>query len=342
MIMRNVNPKSIKDDNPIYKRLNLGAIDLKKDELYYRSKNDSSIGFYTGAFDKTREFFRNKFDLEPDRFKEKFLEAISGDGSEFIKIDTLHSSSLCALLCFYNVNKNNPLFFENVKYTDVFFEVKNKAPKTPSNMDVVLTDINENSENSILFVECKFSEYLESSNTTLGKEYNKDPYKRIFDAFNYDEKKGYKYGLKQIVTHYIGICNFAAKNCESYNTPCFEGDRRPDIYNKTFKNISFVEVIFEPEKDNKKDNKKYKDKYEVYINNAKEVIEKLNNKDIVKNLQNEIIEESRKSNSKNVIKSININLYDPKTYQELFSGENSNVLNDTVAKFYQLGKYLPK
>ena len=45
-------------------------------------------------------------------FKQKFSQSISGSGQELKRIATVHSSSLCALLFFYNVSEVNPYIME--------------------------------------------------------------------------------------------------------------------------------------------------------------------------------------------------------------------------------------
>ena len=45
-----------------------------------------------------------------DTFAKKFQMACSGTGDELKKITTLHSSSLCALLFFFNVDNKNLLY----------------------------------------------------------------------------------------------------------------------------------------------------------------------------------------------------------------------------------------
>ena len=45
-------------------------------------------------------------------FKEKFSQSCGGDGQEWKRIATLHSSALCALLFFYHVSEENPYMME--------------------------------------------------------------------------------------------------------------------------------------------------------------------------------------------------------------------------------------
>ena len=280
--------------------LNLDALDLDESELCFKDSKFKSVGFNTGAKETVANFLCHKFELSnKELFLEKFNESVSGDGQEFTKISTLHSSSLCALLCFYNVNKNHPLEYEGITYDDVHFEFKNKVISKPSNMDVVLTGKDKKGRSAILFVECKFSEFIGAGKYKLGEAYTKEPYKHIFDNFEYDKQKVFQYGLKQLVAHYIGIRNFV--NNEYY----LESSPRLELYRK-FDIVSFVEVVFRHDNDD----------YRVYVSESKEVFKAL---------------EKEKEKDK-----LNINLLGTVTYQDLFSGKNSSVIDKKVKAFYKL------
>ena len=94
--------------------------------------------------------------------------AVGGSGNEGDKITTLHSSSLCALLHFYNVERH-PLTLEfktknnkkvEIKRRVIFnksvFEFKSPVIGNPSNMDVVLIGKDENTgKNIVFFLESK-------------------------------------------------------------------------------------------------------------------------------------------------------------------------------------------
>ena len=180
------------------------------------------------------ESLANNFGIEKEKdvFIKKFEMSCSGTGGELKKITTLHSSSLCALLFFFNVD-NMPLKMrglENCEFTQSFFEFKNKVIRYPSNIDVVLLGKNKiTNKKVILFLESKFSEYITGINKKdtkykIGKAYFKEGCfsKPIYDELNsrgslhYNEKDGsftaskpkYIEGLKQIVSHYYGIRNF--------------------------------------------------------------------------------------------------------------------------------------
>jgi hypothetical protein len=180
------------------------------------------------------ESLSNNFGIEKEKylFIEKFGMSCSGTGGELKKITTLHSSSLCALLFFFNVD-TMPLKIrglESCEFTQSFFEFKNKVIRYPSNIDVVLLGKNKKTNKKvILFLESKFSEYITGINKKdteykIGKAYLKEGCfsKPIYDELNsrgclqYNEKNGsftaskpkYIEGLKQIVSHYYGIRNF--------------------------------------------------------------------------------------------------------------------------------------
>ncbi|WP_294520330.1 hypothetical protein [uncultured Anaerovibrio sp.] len=186
----------------------------------------------------------NQFQIgDENQFLKKYKMAIAGDGQEESRITTLHSSSLCALLHFYNVTEDNPLTMaingREIKFTDSIFEFKSPVidPRYPSNMDVVLIGKNEKSyENVVLFLESKFAEYYLSAGTTcrgisknyLDNEYTQALYKNNIDALELkieDSKKDpakfdlvtkdpnepfYIAGIKQMISHYCGIRNLLA------------------------------------------------------------------------------------------------------------------------------------
>ena len=157
----------------IYSALNYEGFynkELVRNVYCYRYKKDSDNSL---MFSKTKEV--NKPDLSTKEekknllidifkisnskeFKEKYDMAISGDGNEYRRITTLTSSTLCALLFFYNI-KNKNININGITYDDVLFEVKNKVfdSNNPSNMDIVLLS---STSKTILFLESKFSEYL--------------------------------------------------------------------------------------------------------------------------------------------------------------------------------------
>lgn len=215
------------------------------------SKQSRSSFCFSGRMDKDGGLLINIFGItEKELFKKQFAMAVSGSGQEIQKISTLHSSSLCALLHFYNVTEKNPLVLElvlsdlktdnkkrTVKFTKSLFEYKSPVINTnhPSNMDVVLIgkDI-ETDEEIVLFLESKFAEYYTSASTKykgisqkyLDNKYGADLYNdnvliRLGLKRNNNDTKNFELvsmsepfyigGIKQMISHYIGIRNVLNK-----------------------------------------------------------------------------------------------------------------------------------
>lgn len=228
--------------------ININNLQNKKKRIYEHLWKDNTLGIdvkLTGKSDhsyemvmpvtivdivgnKIAENFKLDYDLT---FKKKFEMACSGSGDEIKKITTLHSSSLCAFLFFYNTD-NKYLEMEipeigKIIFYKSFFEFKNKVIKSPSNVDVVLLgEAKDTNKKYILFLESKFSEYITGINNEnvkyeIGKTYFDNEYsKPIYDNCSkfdlnktednhlFCSEKCYIEGLKQIISHYVGIRNF--------------------------------------------------------------------------------------------------------------------------------------
>ena len=210
------------EDNEFVKDINA------ENTIYHSVKSEKSLRFVEkGKIDTLKRIFG----IEGDTFDEKFNEACSGDGKEESRIMTMHSSSLCALLFFYNVSKKNPIKLNldgnDYVFTDVYFEVQSTviSGRRPSNMDVVLVN---KEENVVLFLESKFSEYYSdvSKSLTIAKTYQDNEIGELFytgnalenlnikieepkdDEFKIvSDKKCYLGGIKQMISHFIGACN---------------------------------------------------------------------------------------------------------------------------------------
>lgn len=265
--------------------INLNELEGNKKDIYnylWANKNFDFGIVLTGKNSKSYEFefagkdlmsyigesLANNFGIKKEKelFKEKFKMACSGTGDEIKKITTLHSSSLCALLFFFNVTESHHIEIpglDNYIFTDSYFEFKNKVIGFPSNVDIVLLGRNEETkENVILFLESKFSEYIirvtkANKGYEVGKSYfDKDCFsKPIYDAlikadfFELEEgpkfylkAKSEKYieGIKQIVSHYYGIRNFINDDFYEKDNPC-----REKIENHSAKEILLGEVLFD-------------------------------------------------------------------------------------------------
>lgn len=172
------------------------------------------------------------FHIKEKVFDEKFQEACSGSGQEERRIATLHSSSLCALLFFYNVTKEHPLKIEiagigAVDFFDVIFEYQNSVIEdaNPSNIDVTLLG-KCGDKQVVLFLESKFSEYitgvqkrLNVNGAYLKEEISKPLYENwLWDraddlngkefSVSIQDSPTYLGGLKQMISHYVGVRKF--------------------------------------------------------------------------------------------------------------------------------------
>lgn len=222
-------------DFPVEKTKHMGSVSNNSYTFSGTSLTDENI-----CRNRLAELFGIK---NHELFKKKFSQSISGDGQEMKNIARLHSSSLCALLFFYNVSEENPYILEinGTKYifTHSCFEYKNTVIQghEPSNIDVVLIGKESYSDTpTVLFLESKFSEYYESpakksnniSSAYLENNYGKALYAKTsldkmgFYIKEYDGHKNfslcseeicYLEGIKQMISHYIGIRNL----CDSPN-----------------------------------------------------------------------------------------------------------------------------
>ena len=204
----------------------------------YQKESDNSYSF-GGELNK-EQIIANAFGIKNIKlFAKKYKMATEGSGEEKRKISTLHSSSLCALLHFYNVTEDNPLILELVtdkqpkrviEFNESFFEYKSPVINNPSNMDVVLLG-KDNGQDVVLLLESKFSEYFlgassvlhDVSNQYLDKHYasaplytdevlkkmglRKKPDGEGYFKLESFEGQFYIGGIKQMISHYTGVMN---------------------------------------------------------------------------------------------------------------------------------------
>lgn len=239
-----------------------------------------------------------------DTFAKKFQMACSGTGDELRKITTLHSSSLCALLFFFNVDNKKLVIpsLSEYEFTESYFEFKNKVIGYPSNIDVVLLGKNINTgKNVIFFLESKFSEYITGTKKMkVGKSYFKSDccsapiYESIEkdESFDFNKKDGfynskkYNEGIKQMISHYYGIRNFMEK-------PADNEDVYKNIKEYGAEEIILGEILFDNfAKDNKLE-EKLKDYKKAYSKLAK-IINEEYKKDETKpeNIEFKVLEKS--------------------------------------------------
>ena len=224
---------------------------------------------------KELETLSKIFDLTiTPEMRELFKSATGGDGDERSKIVTLHSSSLLAFLCFYDVS-NHPIIIDEIdktEYNEVMFEVMNDVINAslgkPSNIDVLLMGENRK---KLLFIESKFTEYLSGGKVFLSSDRYKEfydllldkldlPFKASFDKVNHKPDKSHsepfvteeyclkskngertsKYlgGIKQAFSHLLGIAtgpaNQQASGNEAYKMSLLENAEE----------IKFASIVF--------------------------------------------------------------------------------------------------
>lgn len=193
---------------------------------------------------------------DKELFKEKFHQSCGGSGNEITRISTLHSSALCALLFFYNITEEHSLKLTLNGRDCVFihsrFEFKNPVIKNPSNMDVTLVGrYADTGRLVILFLESKFSEYMERYSTKLdissgylNNSYSADIYRSKLGALGitmteHPDKNEftiestepcYLEGIKQMISHFIGVNNFIEKGPVTYDPLVSFARKDADIY----------------------------------------------------------------------------------------------------------------
>lgn len=187
---------------------------------------------YTGRSKSSLAFARDPedvFGIEASLISDKKMEACSGSGTSEMR--TLKSSSLLALLCFFDIRRK-PLILQiggdSYVFTESHFEVKNPCVNGGySNIDVLLIGKCEDTgRKALLFLESKFSEYL-----SLGPDIRRKAYRELYETIynstisacglslgeDYRDKKGieqfnvignhYCAGTTQMICHFRGLGN---------------------------------------------------------------------------------------------------------------------------------------
>ena len=241
-----------KTSNPIYNEFfSKSKLEAKVENTIWRGRpSENSFCFcfinpkvkYNEREGVVLKKLKEVFGIDSDTFDTKFREAISGNGQEIKRISTLHSSSLAALLLLYSVSGNElkcTLDGKDYTFHDCYFEVKTEVINSPSNMDVVLVGKNSKGKDVLFFLESKFSEYL---NTGMCNDISiayKDKYEELglmannaIEGLLFGEGIGkdnvkclqikssngtpqYCSGIKQMISHYIGVTNFIDKGAEA-------------------------------------------------------------------------------------------------------------------------------
>ena len=306
--------------------------------IYKRTNNNSTWSkSFKSEEGKELETLSKIFDLTiTPEMRELFKSATGGDGDEKSKILTLHSSSLLAFLCFYDLS-NHPITIDETEYNEVMFEVKNDVINAslgkPSNIDVLLMGENRK---KLLFLESKFTEYLSGGKVFLSPDRYKEfydflldkldlPFKASFNKVNHKPDKShsepfvteeyclinknnvrtseYIGGIKQAFSHLLGIAtgpaNQQASENEAYKMSLLENAEE----------IKFASIVFNCDNDKFK---KYDDLYKSVFENS----------DVIKDTIKEVL---KKRELKLTIVPHLLQ------YQEVFQ---ANFLSDVVRNFY--------
>ena len=235
----------------------------------YRGKvSDNSYCFKVGMKPSNTEEYKNQllltikdnFGITNHSFNEKFYQAINGTGQEWNELNVFHSSSLLSLLCFYNISEQNSLDIKIAErvctFTSCEFEVSNVIGKNKKNrpyfsyIDVKLSGSCDGKRVS-LYLESKFSEYVNQRGLqkfTTTEEY-KSIYSKLSGKINgldviieenkilltqTDKKRPARYwqGIKQMVSHYLGM-----RNCKDNSDIVYLGEILYDF--RPFINMPF-------------------------------------------------------------------------------------------------------
>lgn len=233
---------------------------VQKNHLKTELKKDYDKCNANGYFDS---FLDNVYGGKMDQKFQKMFD--NGSGNELhSKAEAIHSSSMLAYNFFHCISQEHPFRLKGVKYTKVYFEVQMKTlinSNRPANMDVVLLD--EENKN-IIFIESKFTEYLETKDWRLSDKYTEDnafnkgiDWKSIIEGFKISIN-GYRYkeGIKQLTTHLFGIANLC--DCEAREWFNEHNKFSIDESLNNYSSVKFINLIFEPQKD------VFKKEYESY------------------------------------------------------------------------------
>ena len=221
-------------------------------------------------YDFRKNVFTGKMD---ETYKSMFLD---GDGSELVsKACAPHSSSMLGYNFFHWINEEHKLTItfndkKEITYDEVLFEVKIPVlnGKKKANMDIVLRN---NKTGEWLFIESKFTEYLNRGKFKMSDSYRneslyfkkdyRDKWTRIIDSISGSSKEtGYWDGIKQEICHLIGLTNWLDK-CVKINWL----DKCVEIKDEEYNNedVRFINLVFEP------DEERFKNEYDKFTDYKK-------------------------------------------------------------------------
>jgi len=230
---------------------------------------------FNGNVSKKGYFDSYKQNIFEEEMKDDFRrEFENGNGNElYAKAAAVHSSSMLCYNFLHWVNKDNPLKYKEVNYTEVHFEVKLKTLKgssAPANLDALLIG-KKDGKTHLLFIESKFLEYAEGgSKFELSKRYSYnenwivdesgDLAKLITEA-EHKPELAYGDGIKQAITHLFGIRGL--KNDVKNNFSVFKKSYNIEASKISDCNVELLNLVFcpKPEYDEREKYDKYKADY---------------------------------------------------------------------------------
>ncbi len=269
--------------------------------------------------------------------EDQYGYVVNGNGNEKDKINKAYSSSLQSLLFFSAVNAKNPITINKIDYTQALFEFKNRVIKSPSCIDVVLID---KDYKNFVFIESKLTEIPRDSNEdgtpVIGRSYFNDScsagYKKALDLAQSDlngigifiedatetskhlrrvhkikdYKYVYSYGIKQILSHLIGISNFKYNRKDST-----EGRLSEELDCKDIK-ITYMELYNAFPKIGNKEIETKIDNFKEHCNAVRTLIMRKEPKVV--------------------------NNFLVMSYQDLYKNRGDYKISDKVVSFYHLGE----
>lgn len=250
--------------------------------------------------DYISEKYINLFGITDRRsFVQAFDIVAYGQGSEIAKINSLQSSSLLSLLVFHPLFNGSacPIVIDGTKYNRCFFEIKNNVIRLPSCIDVVLWS---EEEKKLLFLESKFTEYnaLEKKQSygigylDLYRDLQQNqvfyPYLSVaenaekhndsdnaevakkMEIISADDNKKYIEGIKQSISHLIGIVR---------GPYCHTNEAYPKSYLEDYVNVYqqaneliYGTILFDPHQFDPHDELKESENFDNYFRLYRDII----------------------------------------------------------------------
>ena len=217
--------------------------------------------------DNISHFYYNSYiyNIYDNKMTDKHLKIfINGYGGViYSKACAVHSSSMLAYNFFSWIDKENTLEFNGIIYNHVEFEHKLKTLNSiiaMANIDIVLTSEDENTK---LFIESKFLEYMDYKQFDISDKYS-DPnnntakidWSKLIGLYK-GKKSNYYPGIKQNICHLVSISNYHKENQDKQITTLFMNlvfDPNKNEYEKEYKKYNNYKVLLDDFSKNYKNN----------------------------------------------------------------------------------------